>query len=386
MDSAARVVMLTLIAGLTACAKPAAVVRTAPPAGGPIEQVLAPLVAPQFRSDVLVLGTSHLAGERERLTEAHLAPLLSRLEAYAPTRIAIEALTTDELALLAQREASDPAAAELLGMFGGSIVNAGRSVQQQLDIDHVTAELRARALLDGERRALTDDERLSAVAYLLAAYDFNSAALQWSYLSATARASAASLPHAVHEMLQRRLQSANEIVTVAMPLARRLELQRLYPMDSQYEGVRTLALPRAALTELLSDPARGSLQDTQWRARADSVRDAAFAGGDLLPLYEFTNSVENQRGDMTQWRWLFENTNSAGLDRFRYAMWELRNLRQATSIVDIAASTRPERVLVIVGASHKAYLDRLLATQLGVRLVQLADLPATDAEHAIDVR
>jgi hypothetical protein len=385
MDSAARVVMLTLIAGLTACAKPAAIVRSAPAADGPVDQVLAPVVAAQFRSDVLVLGTTHLAGERERLTEAHLAPLLSRLEAYAPTRIAIEALTTDELALLAQREASDPAAAELLGMFGGSIVNAGRSVQQQLRIDHVAAELRARALLDRDPRAFADDERLTAVAYLLAAYDFHSATLQWSYLPAAVREAASSLPHDVHEMLQRRLQSANEIVTVAMPLARRLGLQRLHPMDSQYEGVRTLALPRAALTELLSDPARGALQDKAWQARADSVRAAAFARGDLLPLYEFTNSDENLRGDLTQWRWLFENTNPAGLDRFRYAMWELRNLRQATSIVDIAASTRPERVLVIVGASHKAYLDRLLATQLSVRLVQLADI--TDApEHAIDMR
>ncbi|HSJ09042.1 MAG TPA: DUF5694 domain-containing protein [Longimicrobiales bacterium] len=342
--------------------------------GRSIEQVLAPQVVPAFQSEVMVLGSIHLAGERDRLTEAHLAPLLSRLEAFAPTRIAIEALTSDELALLAMREAHDPAAAELLGMFGGSTVAAGRSAQQHLGIDYVTAELRARSLLDDVDRALTDDERLSATAWLVAAYDFNSAALQWSYLPAAVRADASSLPADVHDMLQRRLQGSNEIVTVAMALARRLGLQRLYPMDSQYEGVRTLALPRAALTALLSDPARGALLDREWQQRADSIRSAGFADGDLLPLYRFTNSDEYQRGDLTQWRWLFRNTDPAGLDRFRYAMWELRNVRQAANVVDIAASSKAERVLVLVGASHKAHLDRILATQLGVRLVQFAEI------------
>lgn len=50
-------------------------------------------------------------------------------------------------------------------------------------------------------------------------------------------------------------------------------------------------------------------------------------------------------------------------------MWELRNLRQATYIAEIAASTRPERVLVVIGSAQKAPLERVLTAQIGVNLV-----------------
>lgn len=373
--------MLALVASAAACgrtATPLTVLSAAPQAsespGTAIEHVLAPRVTPAFQSEVLVLGTAHLSNEKERLTAAHLAPLLTRLATFDPTRIAIEALHPDELALLAEREKDDPAAAQLLDMFGRSIVTAGRAMQEVLGLDRVSAERQAHALLGQHGAAVADDDRLRAVAYLIAAFDLNSAMLQWSYLSPRAREAAATLPPDIHAMLQRRLESSNEIITLALPLARTLGLQMLHCIDSQYDGVRTLSAPRAALEDLFSDPARGGMLDEQRQARADSVKNAAFAAGDLLPLYLHMNSAEHQLGDVSQWNWLFQQRNSEGLDRFRYAMWELRNLRQTTHIIDVAASGVPERVLVVVGASHKPYLDRLLATQLSVRLVQLDQL------------
>ncbi|TWH15396.1 MULTISPECIES: hypothetical protein [Pseudoxanthomonas] len=57
-------------------------------------------------------------------------------------------------------------------------------------------------------------------------------------------------------------------------------------------------------------------------------------------------------------------------------MWELRNQRMAANVLDVAASPRPERVMLLVGASHKAFVDRALAPHLGISLVQLADLEA----------
>lgn len=41
------------------------------------------------------------------------------------------------------------------------------------------------------------------------------------------------------------------------------------------------------------------------------------------------------------------------------------------NIIDAVASKQRERSLVIVGSAHKAYLDRLLAGKLSIRLVQL---------------
>jgi hypothetical protein len=379
---------LIAVAVMVACSGTTAVssLPPNPSPGSVIDSVLAPQTTTAFQSEVLVLGTAHLSGYRDRLLPGHLEPLLDRLEVFAPTRIAVEALTADEVALLAEREAHDPAAAELLSMFGRETLTAGRKMQQAMDIDRVAAERRASTRL-AANGALSNDERLDLVGDLLAAYDPVSATLQWSYLPPESRLRAGSLPTEIRELLDRNLQSANEIYSLALPLARRSGLQQIHSMDSQYDGVRILSAPRELLVELLSDPARSQMRDQEQDRHADSVREAAFAAGDLLPLYLHINSDGHQMVDVTQWNWLFHGRHASGLDRFRYALWELRNLRQANHVIDIAASGEPERLLVIVGSSHKAYLDRVLATQLSVRLKQLHELqPATEVGGASGAR
>jgi hypothetical protein len=357
-------------AGLAGCVSSPAVEAGPPPTpGGAIDRVLGVQLHPGFQAQVMVLGTSHLDAYRDRLRPDHLAPLLARLERFAPTHIAVEALPPDELALLAEREAHDPAASALLDMFGRGVVTAGQAMQEALGVARVEAERRADSILDGGAAGLTEAARLEAAAHLIAAYDFNSATLQWSYLSPAARQAEGPIPAGLRGALDRRLESANEVVTVALALARRLGHQRLYPVDSQYDGVRILAMPRDRLTALLGDPDRGRLVDREREARSDAVRDAAFEAGDLVPLYVHLNSEDHQVGDASQWNWLFQGRYPEGEDRFRYALWEVRNLRQATRIVDLAASPGAERVLVVVGASHKAPVERVLATQLTVRLV-----------------
>lgn len=334
-----------------------------------IDRVLVPLATPAMRSQVLVLGTPHLAGESDRLTPGHLQPLLERLAAFAPTRIAVESLSADEIATLAAHAPHAPAAAEILQMFAGSRHELGRRMQEQLGLDHAAAAQRAEALL----ATLADDaapaRRLELVALWLAAYEFDSAALQWSLLAEDERVGNTVVPDEVAARLDRWLASSNEIATLALPLARRLGLQRIHPIDSQYDGVRTLSMPRDALEALFSDPARGTSMDPAHAAQSKRIADEAFAAGDLVPLYRHHNSGGYMDGDATQWRWLFARGQDSGLDRFRYAMWELRNLRQAMYIVETAASTRSERVLVLVGSAHKAPLERILATQLSVELM-----------------
>jgi hypothetical protein len=374
MSAFGRLLMcLVVVMAWTSCRGAASPLPRAAPE--PIDRVLRPQLTPAFQSEVLVLGTSHLSGSADRLRPGYLESLLDVLQRFAPTRIAVELLTADEIALLVEREAHDSAAAQVIDMFARATVTSGRRVQEVLGIDRVGAERRASTILERADGARTPDERLAAVGYLVAAYEPASAALQWSYLSDDVRGRSA-VPADIQELLARRLQSANEVYTLAVPLAQRLGLERIYTIDSQYEGIRTLSAPADALRQLYTDPGRGELRDHAAAQYADSVKEAAFAAGDLLPLYRHANSAAYQAGDVAQWNWLFQLRNAGGMDRFRYAMWELRNLRQATNIVDVAASGRPERLLVIVGSSHKAYLDKLLATQLSVRLVQLEDVEA----------
>jgi hypothetical protein len=204
--------IVTLLAAAAVAAGNPPVLR-----GQAIDRVLAPQVTPPFQTQVLVLGTSHLSEYREVLRPEHLQRLLALLVDWAPTHVAVESLAADEIALLAELEAHDSAAAQVLDMFGRGTLTAGRTMQRVLGVDRVAAGRNARAMAAHD--VLSDDERV-------------------------------------------------------------------------------------VLTGL----------------------------------------------------------------------WELRNMRQAMHIIDIAATGGAERLLVIVGSAHKPYLDRVLATQLSVRLVQLEEL------------
>lgn len=370
-------VLAILIAttAVTACGKgiPPLAPEPAPFPGSVIESVLAQQVTPEFQSEVMILGTAHLSRFRDELRPEHLESLLALLESFAPTRIAVETLTANEVAILAERKGHDPAAAEVINLFARRILDSGRTMQQAWGIERVSAERRSLMLLD--KGSLSLKQRRELIGYFLAAYEFDSALLQWSYLSHEDRAQAEALPADIRRSLDRALAQTSEMPWLALPLARRLGLQQIYPIDSQYDGVRTLSFPSESIEELFSDPMLyREGRDPDEESRVERVEKHSLASGDLLPLFLHLNSHEGQLRDVKQWNRLFGLRHSSGLDRFRYAMWEVRNLLAATNIIDAAASGMPERLLVIVGASHKSYLDRILATQLSVRLVHLSEL------------
>lgn len=283
--------------------------------GSAVETQLGPLVRPELRSEVLVVGTAHLAGI-DWIQPAHLDGVLDLLARFAPTRIAVERLPPDEVALLLERAAHDRGAQQVLDQFAGPIVTHDRAMQQALGVDRAMARSKAEALL-ADAGGLAEPARVELVGLLLAAYEFDSAALQWSYPSPEARARAQVVPEPTRQALDQRLAASDEIAALAMPLARRLGLQRLDPADSQYEAVRTLALPEAALEEA-SRQAWGE----EWRAtpaarRMQHLFDQAAESHDMLALLRQLNSEAVQRDDAMQWHgWLVQD-RADGVHRFR---------------------------------------------------------------------
>ena len=364
------VVTATALAGTFAFAGDGAG-ATKPP-GHAIDAALGQHVTSRVQNEIMVFGTWHLADFREWMEPRHLESTLALMERFAPTRIAIEKLPPDEIALLAERAEHEPTAAQVIDMFARHVLTDGQTMQEALGIDRIAAALHADGLLDKAARGLGGAERVELVAHLLAAYEYDTAVLQWSYLSPEVRAQADALPADIREALEKRLQSADEIVTLAMPLAHSLGLQRLYPVDSHYEAVRTLAFPSDVQEEVFSDSAETWKKSEPWQ-RIQAARARVRETGDLMALNRYVNSYEGQLDDTAAWvRWL-EMTHSSGLPRFRYSMWELRDQRMTANILNSAASIEPERLLFIVGFSHKAFIDRGLATRVGVRLVQPED-------------
>ena len=95
----------------------------------------------------------------------------------------------------------------------------------------------------------------------------------------------------------------------------------------------------------------------------------------LLPLYEYINSPEYVKEDVAvQWDIFLKTNLPSGLDRTRLALWEVRNLNIASHIRKASALHPGQKVLVIIGASHKYFLDTYLSEMRDVEVLQLLDI------------
>ncbi|WP_149193121.1 DUF5694 domain-containing protein [Luteimonas suaedae] len=367
--------LLAPLAASTATANPPVEHR-----GEAVARALADTVTPRAQSEVLVLGFWHTAAFKE-MEPRHLESTLERLDRYAPTQIAVESLPPDEIALLLEQRDHSEAARWVLDTFGKRIVENGAPMQKHLGTDRATAAGRMEALLAEAGPEMAADARTELVGQMLAAYEYDSAVLQWSYLNPEQR-QAAGLPETVRTALDEELQSKRENVIVALELARRHGLQRIHPIDSQYEVIRTLGFPQDVIDDVFANPAQAVWREGPQMQRVFALPERALEAGDLLGLVREVNSPDVLEVDAGQWRSWLTMDHPSGLDRFRYAMWEQRNLRMASAILDAAASTQPERVLVVVGFSHKAYLDRELATKLSLKLRQFEEFDTSAAGAA----
>jgi pheromone shutdown protein TraB len=77
-----------------------------------------------------------------------------------------------------------------------------------------------------------------------------------------------------------------------------------------------------------------------------------------------------------QFHVFFRTKLASGVDRARSALWEVRNLNIAAHIRRATAAHPGKRMLVIIGAGHKAFLDLYLSQMMDLRLVQLSELAA----------
>ena len=68
------------------------------------------------------------------------------------------------------------------------------------------------------------------------------------------------------------------------------------------------------------------------------------------------------------------NNLESKLDRIRVALWEVRNLNIASHIRRSSSLYPGQKILVIIGSSHKIFLDNYLKDMMGVKIVNLNQL------------
>ena len=313
-------------------------------------------------NEVMVLGTPHLSQLPKSFDPAHLSTLNARLLGWKPQAIAIEALSGLQCAYLRsypQRYADtiksycwDPAAAHAA-----------------TGLDVVAATVQAQRLLAAWPAAPSAAQRRTLASLFLAGGERASALVQWLRLPEAERRAGDGLDVRLVTMLNDRLQRGGEDVLIAAVVAAKSGHEQVYAMDDHTsdapaDNAREEKASGEAIMKAWDNP------HTAQRKRSSAALEAALATpAGVLAMYR----AYNEPG---QAELIFRSDFGAALEepspqhfgRNYVAYWETRNLRMASHIREVMMARPGMRVLVVVGASHKAYLEAYLNQMHDVRI------------------
>jgi hypothetical protein len=169
-------------------------------------------------------------------------------------------------------------------------------------------------------------------------------------------------------VLEKQRERRNEDTLIAAPLAAALGLERVHAMDDHTEYSTADTDDKAsgeAITKAWDNPATAKRRKTD-EEMAPRLGDPEG----VMALYRTLN-------DPAQARLVFNSDFGAALEegskqqfgRGYVTYWEVRNLRMAANIREALGTQPGSRTLVIVGASHKGYLEAYLNQMHDVRIV-----------------
>ena len=316
-------------------------------------------------NEVLVLGSPHLSSLPPSFDPANLRLLHDRLAGWRPQAIAVEDLSgaqCDVLRRYPQRYQDtvksycwDPAPAR---------------AATGLDVPSATAQ--AERLLAAWPAAPSAAQRRQLAAVFLAGGERASALVQWLRLPEAQRKAGDGLDTALVDRLNKQASQRNESFLVAAHLAARLGHERVYPMDDHTADSESpdQKAAGAAIMKAWDNPA------TAQRKRTDDALLARIGTPDeVLAIYRAYNAPGAAKLAFdSDFGAALEEPSPRRFGRNYVGYWETRNLRMAANIREVLGSQPGIRLLVIVGASHKGYLEAYLHQMHDVRVLDTTPL------------
>jgi len=314
-------------------------------------------------NEVMVLGTAHLSQLSAPFQPAALSGLNARLLAWKPRAIAIERLSGQQCAWLRQFPTRYKDTADTY-CWDPAPARAATG----LDVPAATVEIDR--LLASWPASPMPAQRRHLAAMFLAGGEPVSALVQWLRLPEADWRAGDGLDASLVALLEGGKVGRgkrSEDTLIAAPLAAALGLERVYAMDD-HTGFGLEPDQKAygaAIEKAWNNPA------TAKRKEADDRLHAGTGSVDgVLALYRTLN-------DRTQAKLVYDSDFGAALEegspqqfgRGYVTYWETRNLRMASNIREAIGDMPGNRMLVIVGASHKWYLQAYLDQMHDVRIV-----------------
>lgn len=316
-------------------------------------------------TQIMVLGTAHLSGTPDDWNPKVLEPLLDRLAAFKPDIITTEDQSGPALTKLWEYREIAPRAA---ATYGGRALRMATEAGVSLDMDMPQAGAAVRKQLLDWPADPTPADRRRLTALFAAAGDPHSALVQWWRLPEGERIAGEGVSQRLATQLGELGRSRNESVVIAARLANRLGLERLYPTDSQDEEVFTPHEASLFFKSVFPPILERFNADPVLKGRGEISR--MTDGEKTLAEYRKLNSPAiNRRSSEVEWLGVIDRPIKEDVGRKRVAGWEVRNMRMAANIREASARAPGGRVLVIVGAAHKVWLEAYLSMMADVEIV-----------------
>ncbi|MEA3476857.1 MAG: DUF5694 domain-containing protein [Bacteroidota bacterium] len=322
------------------------------------------------KSKVLVLASPHLGQYQGSFRPSALDSLITLFRYWQPAIIGVEAQPPKVISCQEQ-EGHDYV--KVIQQFAGNITRYGHMAQAQLKISGNVARVKADSLLLATEDGYDVDEG-TMIMHLLAAYDYYSALLQWAYLSKTQQADA-YIPTDIRAHLDQALLSLDEINAIGIRIAMDSRLERLYQIDDHMDKDLFQDFADQLMDDISVTNAFDEVMQSTFYKDSEAKLQNAFMANNLLPYYRYLNSPEYLQTDYdTQWMMFFKANLSSGHDLSRIALWEARNMRIASHIREMTALYPGYKALIIIGASHKPFLDKYLSNFMDIKVVQLEEV------------
>ncbi|HEX8603430.1 MAG TPA: DUF5694 domain-containing protein [Pseudoduganella sp.] len=312
-------------------------------------------------NDVMVLGTLHLRDLPSTFQPASLAALKERLIAWNPRIIAIEERSGPQCAFMRQYPQRYRDTVQAFCRWDPAPARATTG----LDVPAATLEIDR--LLAAWPVAPAPAERRRLAAVFLAGGEPVSALVQWLRLPEVERQPGDGLDATLVAALDKLRDRRDEAALVAAPVAAALGLERVVAMDDQTASAPDVD-PKAygvAITKAWDNPA------TTKRKQMSSAFESRLGNpAGVLALYRALNDPSQAALiHASDFGAALEEPSPQQFGRGYVGYWETRNLRMAANIREAVTSLPGNRTLVIVGVSHKWYLEAYLDRMHDVRIV-----------------
>jgi len=310
-------------------------------------------------NEVMVLGSPHLGQLPKPFDPSTLGPLSERLARWKPQAIAIENLSGLQCAYMR----SYPQRYRDQVKIYCRDTAAARAAT---GLDIVEANAQVERLLNAWPAAPTAAQRRSLASLFMAAGEPVSALVQWLRLPVAERQAGDGLNGALVDALKKLQARPDEASLIAAPLAAKLGLERVYAMDDHTAD--TADGDEKAYGEAMMKAWDNPVLAERMRTGAALQSHLDTADG-VLAIYRAYNA-RGQAGLVfkSDFGAALEEPSAQHFGRRYVSYWEVRNLRMASNIRE-AMVPSGIRTLVIVGASHKGYLEAYLHQMHDVRIV-----------------